>query len=254
MLRLRLGAGEGEAVARSKIQALGHALGTRRMEAGSFKAIQAVLARIANRYASDKEAYQALGAKKQTYFHYKKLIIGVKSTSIARAGIGGGAGSSGSDPSAQDGEIGSQLPRLSSNHLAGITDSTLALARQRLEQHYEAYTTLLEGARLSPVSGNGGHGGFLQGGVYLSPPTCVTLNTDEQAPNGFSDHDPEEWIEFLGPASHLEAVDPERIIFGLVSSPEVISWLGSPESESASAVSGCRSGGVFGGNQPSRSL
>ena len=244
---------DNEAIVRSKVEALGHALGTKRMESGSFKAIQAVLERATERHTNDKDAYHALGAKKRAYFHYKKLINEVKSTSVARAGIGGGAGSSASGPSAQDAEIGSQLPRLSSNHLGGITHGTLALARQRLEQHYEAHTALLEGACPSPDSGNSGHRGFLQGGVYLSPPTCVAVDTDEQARGGFSDHNPEEWIEFLGPASHLETADLDSDILGLMSSPEVISWLGSPESESASAVSGCRSGGVFGGNQPSRS-
>ena len=247
-------ANENETVVRSRVGALGHALGTKRMESGSFRAIQAVLERTAERHSSDKEAYQALGAKKQAYFHYKKLINEIKSTSVARSGVGGGAGSSGSGPSAQDAEIGSQLPRLSSNHLGGVTDGMLASARRQLEHHYNAHAMLLEGACLSPFSGNSSHGDFLREGVYLSPPTRVTSNTGEQALNGSSYSNLEERNEFLDPASHLAAADLESDILGLMSSPEVISWLGSSESESASTVSGYRSGGVFGEIQPSRSL
>jgi hypothetical protein len=245
-----VGANEDESVVRSRVKALGHSLGTKRMESGSFKAITAVLERITERHSSDKEAYQALGAKKQAYFHYKKLINEVNTAGTARAGISGGSGGSGGGPSAQDAVIGSQLPRLSSNHLGGVTDGMLATAHQRLVQHFDrARGKLLEGGRLSPISGDRGQQDSLHEGVYLSPPMSVALDTDVRAPSGTSGHDPGEWVEFLDPALHLfEGADTECDIFELMSSPEVRSWLVSPEDESASTVSDYRSGGVFGEN------
>jgi len=131
-----------------------------------------------------------------------------------------------------------------------VTDGMLATAHQRLVQHFDrARGKLLEGGRLSPISGDRGQQDSLHEGVYLSPPMSVALDTDVRAPSGTSGHDPGEWVEFLDPALHLfEGADTECDIFELMSSPEVRSWLVSPEDESASTVSDYRSGGVFGEN------
>lgn len=60
------------------------ALGTHRPEAGTFKAIHAVLCR--DQHASDKEAWEASGAKQRTYQQWKQSIDQVRADSYLNLG------------------------------------------------------------------------------------------------------------------------------------------------------------------------
>jgi hypothetical protein len=66
----------------TSIASLAGHLGTTRVERGTIAAIHAVLARIADpdRYPQDKDAYadKQIGARKQNYFQYKRLIMAVR--------------------------------------------------------------------------------------------------------------------------------------------------------------------------------
>jgi hypothetical protein len=77
-----VGQGDNMGTLQPLIAELGCHLGTRRMECGSTAAIHAVLARMVDpdRYPRDVDAYRdrQFGAKKHSYFRYKKLIVGVQ--------------------------------------------------------------------------------------------------------------------------------------------------------------------------------